>query len=309
MIKRIILTILILGAVITACSPSFAPSSAPEPLARNDTGGGFAPAEQPPFESEEKQIDQDIDDSTTNTGGERIVIKNANMSIVVSDPVQTMETITNMAEEMGGFVVSSNLYYVTLENGVEVPQANVTFRVPAERLTEAISQIESGAGRILSKNVSGKDVTQEYTDMQSRLRNLQAAETQLQGIMDEAKDTEDVLNVYNRLVGIREQIEVIQGRIRYFEQSATFSSISLDILADEAVQPLTIGGWQPVGVAKDAIQALINTLKGIANTAIWIVLFIIPVAIVIYVPLNLIWRGVKRWRSRWGKDAAPKSEN
>ena len=56
-------------------------------------------------------------------------------------------------------------------------------------------------------------MTSDYTDLQSRLRNLEDAEEQLRTIMDSAFNTEDVLTVYNRLVEVREQIEVIKGQI------------------------------------------------------------------------------------------------
>jgi hypothetical protein len=229
---------------------------------------------------------------------ERLVIKNANLSIVVKEPGEVMSDIAQMAEEMGGFVVSSNLFQTTLDSGVEVPRASITIRVPADKLTEAIGQIETNANRVLSKNDSGEDVTEDYTDLQSRLRNLEDAEAQLREIMASATKTEDVMSVFDRLTQVREQIEVLKGRIQFYEQSAAFSAISVDILADEAVQPLTIGGWQPVGVAKDALQFLITGLKFLANVAIWLVLAIIPILAVIAVPLVLIGRGLRRRRSR-----------
>jgi hypothetical protein len=91
-------------------------------------------------------------------------------------------------------------------------------------------------------------VTSEYTDLESRLGNLEAAEEQLTRIMESAVKTEDVLNVYNQLVQTREQIEVIKGQMKYYEQSAAMSAVSVELIPNEAVQPLSIGGWQPVGV-------------------------------------------------------------
>ena len=233
-------------------------------------------------------------EDTTTEATNRMVIKNANLSIVVADPANTLDEIMAMAEEMGGFVVSSNLWQNTLSSGVTVPQASVTVRVPAQHLDEALDQIKSGAGTVRTENVSGEDVTREYTDLQSRLRNLEAAETQLTEIMEEARKTEDVLQVYNNLVEVREQIEVIKGQMQYFEQAAAFSSIQVDIIADEADQPLQIGGWEPVGVVKNAIEALINALQFLVNVAIWMIIFVIPVLIFIGVPIWLFFRLV-RW--------------
>ena len=281
-----------------------------------ESGGGYddfagAPAPALDVAAEEEAIARNTAGDGQSEGpaaGERIVIKTANMSIAVEDPALDLDEVMQMAEEMGGFVVSSNLYYYTLESGIEVPQADVTIRVPSARFDEALTLIKAGVGQVLSEAVEGQDVTQDYTDLQSRLKNLEAAEAELQRIMEEATDTEDVLNVYNQLIYIREQIEVIQGRINYYETSAAFSAISVRIYADEAVQPLTIGGWEPAGVAKEAVQALINTLKSIADAAIWIVLYLLPVALVIFLPLRLVWAGVKRLRKPKKAAQAPAEE-
>ena len=238
----------------------------------------------------------------------RMVIKNASLSIVVEEPGATMDAISTMAAELGGFVVSSNLYRIQLDGGLEVPQANITIRVPVEKLDQALEEIKTGAGQILSENVSGQDVTQEYTDLESRLRNLENAEQQLTSIMEEAYKTEDVLSVYNRLVEVQEQIELIKGQMQYYEQSAALSAISVNIQANEAVQPLKIGNWQPVGVAKRAIQALINTLKVIANIIIYLGLYVLPVALILYFPARWIWKGFKRLFARRKKKKTQKVE-
>lgn len=238
----------------------------------------------------------------------RMVIKNASLSIVVEEPAVTMGLISSLAEDLGGYVVSSNLYRIQMDSGLEIPQASITIRVPAETLDQALDEIKSGAGEVLSEIVSGQDVTQEYTDLGSRLKNLERAEEQLVEILEASYETEDVLSVYNRLVDIREQIEVIKGQMQYYEQSAALSSISVDIQANEAVQPLKIGNWQPVGVAKKAIQALINTLKVIANALIWIGLYILPVALVLFFPARWIWKGIKKLNQRRKERKAQKKE-
>ncbi|MEJ2411413.1 MAG: DUF4349 domain-containing protein [Anaerolineales bacterium] len=249
------------------------------------------------YAAEESALSYDSEFASSETQI-RMVIKDASLSIVVEDPGATMQAISALADDLGGYVVTSNLYRTQTENGLEVPQANITLRVPAEKLDQAIEVIKSGAGQVLRENVSGQDVTQEYTDLDSRLRNLERAEEQLANIMDQAKDTEDVLSVYNRLVEVREQIEVIKGQMQYYERSAAMSSISVNIQANEAVQPLKIGNWQPVGVAKKAIQALINTLKTLANMLIWIGLYILPVAVILYFPARWLWKGIKTLNER-----------
>jgi len=233
----------------------------------------------------------------------RIVIKNAELSIVVQDPADAMNSISEMAEKMGGFIVSSQLYKVTLEAGLEVPEANITVRVPADQLEEALNEIKAlvddPALDILNENVSGQDVTSEYTDLQSRLTNLENTAAKLKEIMASARDTQDVLAVYNELTRVNEQIEVLKGQIKYYDEASALSAINVHLQSKESVKPLTIGGWQPAGVARDAIQTLINALKFLANALIWVSLFCLPIGILIAVPGYFIFKGARRyWRNR-----------
>jgi hypothetical protein len=119
--------------------------------------------------------------------------------------------------------------------------------------------------------------------------------------MDNANRTEDVLSVYNELTRVRGEIEVIKGQIQYYEQSAALSAISVRLQANAAVQPLTIGAWQPAGVAKTAVQALLDTMRLLANAAIWIVILILPVLLVIFLifvlPLRFLLRALRRRRT------------
>ena len=239
------------------------------------------------------------DDAGQAAASERIVIKNGNLEIVVEKPEESLERISQLAEEMGGFVVNANLYQSVMEDGQEVPRGSITIRVLADKLDEAIARIEAESDRLpLSKTIDSQDVTSEYTDLESRLRNLEAAEDQLVEIMDNANRTEDVLAVYNQLTQVREQIEVIKGQMKYYEESAKLSSIRVELIANQAVQPINVGGWEPVGVVKDAIQALIRGLQMLVSVAIWLLLFIVPVLIVIVLPIYLIVRGVISWRRR-----------
>lgn len=295
---------IILALLASACSAARAP--APE-FDSQSTSGNVAPSQPREMPAADSSL---ANYSTSAQSAERIVIKNANLSIVVSDPAKSMDAISQLADEMGGYVVSANLYQSKLDSGASVPRASIKIRVPAERLTEAMNRIKAESDRIpISENIESQDVTSDYTDLQSRLRNLENTETQLTKIMDSATKTEDVMSVYDKLVQVREQIEVIKGQIKYYDESAALSAISTELIANAAVQPLTIGGWQPVGVAKSAVQALINTMKFLANAAIWLVILIIPVLLVLFViiflPLRFSWRWLRR-RLADGKSGKPK---
>jgi hypothetical protein len=281
----------VLGACASSQRAAFAPAES-----------GFADeatyAESPVAES--RAFDKEtFADSNVSDSAERIVIKNASLEIVVDAPDESMQSISRMAEEMGGFVVSANLYQTHTSDGQEVPRASITIRVPAEKLGEALARIEAESDRLpLNKNISSQDVTSDYTDLQSRLTNLEAAEAQLTQIMESANRTEDVLNVFDQLTRVREQIEVLKGQMQYLENSAKLSAVSVELIPNEVIQPISIGGWEPVGVIKDAIQSLIVALQGLVNIGIWLALFILPIVLIIGVPLFLIIRGVRNRRRR-----------
>lgn len=225
---------------------------------------------------------------------DRLVIKNATLSIVVPDPAVSMDAVAKLADEMGGWVVTSNLYKITTNEGIETPQASISIRIPADRLTEALTrikgQVEDPNTDVRSENISGEDVTAQYTDLQSRKANLEQAEAALREIMASATKTEDVLNVFNQLTQVRGEIEVLKGQIKYYEESSSFSAINVELISQASIKPITVAGWQPQGVARDALQALINAGKLIVNILIWFVILVLPILIVFYLVIRVaIW--------------------
>ena len=228
---------------------------------------------------------------------DRLVIRNANLTLVVTDPTASVKSITRMAEDMGGFVVSSYLYETALGNGDSTAtQGTITVRVPADRLDEALQTIKADVIEVRSENISGEDVTQQYVDLQSRLRNLEAAEEQLQEIMGSATTTEDVMMVFNQLVQVRGEIESVKGQMQYFEQSARLSAVTLELIADAAAQPLEIAGWRPEGTAKAAVETLIRTLQFLADAGIWAVICVVPIGVILGLPVYFVIRALRRRR-------------
>jgi hypothetical protein len=233
---------------------------------------------------------------------ERLVIRNANLTIVVTDPTQSVEDISQMAQEMGGFVVSSNIYQTTFDT-VEAFRASITIRVPAEHLDEALSQIKDDALEVRNENISGQDVTQEYTDLKSQLRNLEAAEEELLEIMDASTEAEHVLDVFEHLRQVRREIEITKGRIQYYEESSRLSAISVEILPDVAARPLQIGRWQPEGTAKAALEALINALQFLGDAVIWGMICVVPIGLILGLPTFFVVRTIRRRRNMGASDS------
>jgi hypothetical protein len=305
MYKKALIYLILLAITLSSCAAA-SPSREAEDGSFGGAVSGSPPMEAPqpaPGDSGYRDV---VSNNTGAVDANRIVIKNASMSIIVDDPSGSLDRVSRLADEMGGFVVTARTYREVLRDGEEVLRASVTIRVPAERLNEALDRIRSESSKpVLFENIDSQDVTREYTDLQSRLRNLEAAEAQLQEIMGSANRTEDVLNVYNQLTQVREQIEVTKGQIQYYEQSSALSSISVELVPNASIQPLTIAGWEPGGVAKEALQALINGMKVVGTMAIWGVLWALPMLLVVLAPLVLIVLVVKRFRRRGISKATP----
>lgn len=301
--NRIFITLMLITLLLAGCS------SAAKSVER-DLYNSEMPAAAPAMDSFGGQdaglvSDKAISESavTSNQSAvERIVIRNADLSIVVDDPGSALNSISRMSERMGGFVVSSNLFKTRSYNNVELPEASITVRVPADLLNQALDEIKGLTSDVendvINENVSGQDVTKEYTDLNSRLANLEDAEAQLRLILEEAKKTDDVLNVFNQLTYYREQIEVTKGQIKFYEESASLSAISVRIQAHEAVNPISVAGWKPSVTVSKALQSLVNAMQFIVDSLIWIVLAIIPVMIVIILPLYLVFLLIRSWVRR-----------
>ena len=300
MIKRIVFGISLITLLLAGCASARAPAGDifEEVIVEResmDQSLGGVPMEAPAAEFAEGGNGYEAV-NTSVTSSERIVLTNVNLGVIVADPAESMKAIGKMAEEMGGFIVSANLNQISLSSGEEVHQGTITVRVPSEQVDEAATFIEEQSDKPVEyKNIDSQDVTREYVNLQSRLRNLQAAEEQLIEIMNDAYATEDVLSVYNELVRVQEQIEVIQGQIKYFEEASSLSAISVELIPEASVDPLTVAGWQPMGIARDAVQALINTMQVLVKVLIWLVLFVLPVLLGIAIPILIIVYILSRW--------------
>ncbi len=294
MYKKVSVALLIFSLLLAGCAAA-APiqRSAGVPAVSMENVQAPVPAQAPALQSLNSTSKGAYSADQAATSVDRLVIKNANLSMAVDDPLKSMDNITHMTEAMGGFVVTADMIQQTLSNGVKVPQVSMTIRVPADKLDEALATIKKETNQpIISENETSQDVTADYTDLNSRLTNLQAAEKQLQEIMASATKTEDVLAVYSQLVSVREQIELIKGQMKYYEQSAALSSVSIQLIPNAAVQPIIIAGWQPSGVAKEALQSLVHTLQSLGSFGIRFVLLYLPTLLIIFIPIGLIVWGI-----------------
>ena len=160
----------------------------------------------------------------------RIIVRTVGMGLIVDNVAESVDRIGSVAQEFGGWTVSSDRS--------AIHRGNVAVRVPAQQLDEAVRRIRSLAIRVDRESSNSQDVTDEYVDSNSRLRSLRATEEALLNLLNQADGVEDALEVQRELTGLQAEIESLQGRIKFLEQTAAFSLINVTLTL--APRPLTV---------------------------------------------------------------------
>lgn len=310
--RKIFAGSLLLILALTACGgPAAAPQS--RAVGMDEAVEFERPAEEmagePAFAPEAAVAEADFAEDGAATGGfnqqttipeERLIIRTADLTVTVDDTLETMDAIGQMATSMGGFVVTSNSF----QSRGDAYEGFITVRVPADRFDEAIGIIKQMSVEVNSESTSGQDVTEEFVDLDARVTNLKAAEQQLQEILDNAQDTEDVLNVFNELTRIRGEIESLEGRMQYLSESARLSTINVNLQPNIITQPVDVR-WKPLETVKESLEDLGRAMADVVDFLIRFVIVILPSLLVILLvigvilsPFFFVVRGVIRRRRR-----------
>jgi hypothetical protein len=232
--------------------------------------------------------------ATLGKAQEQLIIRTGNVDIVVADTEETMASIVELVNARDGWVVSSSVF----QSGSEAKTGSLTVRVPVTAFEAILEQIQALALEVTRVSTSGEDVTEEYVDVQARLRNLEATAQRVRAFLDDADDVEDALAVNAELSRLESEIEALKGRSQYLEESAAFSTIQISLTPDALAQPVTVAGWRPQGIARDALRALVGALQALGTLAIWLIIVALPLGLIILLPLWLLFRVARRFRSR-----------
>ena len=237
------LTVLMIGVAGCGAAPRAA-SEAP-----SDYGGeaAVAPASAPTMDDQTAQAGSDGLNIAT-----RKVIATANLELVVDDTEATVDAVNALMDEVGGYVSATNLsksYY----GGSDSLQGTLTLRVPAESLDATLTRLVELAVDVRSRAMDRQDVTDQYSDIDAQLRNLDATETELRAMLAEVRErpnstTEDIMSVYRTLTDVRSQIEQLRGRKNLFDNQIALSTINLTLIPDVANLPVVEEGWRPAVV-------------------------------------------------------------
>jgi len=200
---------------------------------------------------------------------DRMIVKNSFLSLQVKKVNETLKVITDYTTSIGGYMVEANL-----SSPEEAPYASVTVRIPQEKLEGALSHFKSLSVKVISEQVSGYDVTDEYVDIEAKLTTLVANQKRFKEIMDQATKPDDILKIQQQIFDLQDQIDRLVGRQKYMEQTAKMAKATIYLSTDEFALPYApSGSFRPEVIFKTAVRSLIVNLQKLAAFIIWILVY------------------------------------
>ncbi|HEX9077312.1 MAG TPA: DUF4349 domain-containing protein [Anaerolineae bacterium] len=316
--KRILVfaTLLVICFSVISCAPAATPAPSKAPI------GGFSAPGAPPMPAAtaapaatSAPVPRSAQDKSGAVGesgnsipsvasADRMIVYNVQLNVEVQDTEKAANDISAIVSQFKGYIAATNM--------TRTPKGQmmgtITLRVPAESLDAAQKAIEGVGLKVLSRNRNSNDVTDQYTDLNARLTNLQATEDELRKLLDTVRErtgkAEDILAVYNRLTEIRGQIEQIKGQMNVLSKTSSFATLTVSLTPHEEIQVLEPESWLPNRTAAQALRSLVQALQGLADLGIWGLLFFLPVIIVLLLPLLIIGLVVRSIMQRRNKKKA-----
>ncbi|CAN5156480.1 hypothetical protein BH18ACT10_BH18ACT10_07110 [soil metagenome] len=222
---------------------------------------------------------------------DRKIVKTASLGIRSDDVRGSAAEAQQIAARYGGAILSSQLTQYDAQKEGQL-YADLVLSVPSQEFEGAIAELRGLGKKVTQDSVSGQDVTEEFVDLEARERNLLATEKSLLKLYDRANSIEDTITIQRELTGVRGEIELVQGRMKYLKARSDFSQITLHIEPPViAPKPEPKPTWEPGAVAARAWAASLNVLQAAATVGISALVFgwwLIPLIV-----LGLVW-----WRRR-----------
>lgn len=218
-----------------------------------------------------------MDTSTQN----RLVQKESSVSLLVGDVRKVADGVIKQAEVSGGFMLQSNF-----SNPGEAPNASISVRIPTDNLQAYLDFLRKQSIRVVSEELVGTDITDQYKDTQARLDTLYATRDKLELIYQKAVIVQDILDVQAQLMQLQDQIDQLLGQEQYLTESAKLARVSVYLSTDELSLPYAPdSSWRPSVVFKNAIRSLIGNIREGANLLIWVGVYAVlwvPILVIIY---------------------------
>jgi len=219
--------------------------------------------------------------ATATSTADRKIITNSNFSLLVRNVTESVDKINSKVTQVSGFVIDSN---IRREETYE--SANLTLRIPSDKVDEISAYLRSVSVKVVSENVSGNDITDQYVDIEGRIRELQAVKAKLEQIMGSAAGSDEMLRVFRQINDLNSQIDSYKGRLTYLDRASSTSRLTVALSTDEFSLPYSPAQpWRPEVVLKSAVRSLLTTLQSIGTFIIWIGVYIPLIALIVLVYL------------------------
>lgn len=242
-------------------------SESPEGLSVSKIGGGGM------MPSQEYTPQPDV----TN----RMVIENSSLSLLVKSVMEVKDKIISYAQANGGYMVASRV-----SNPQDAPSATVTIRVQSAKLKEALEYLHSLSVKVISEDLVGTDVTDQYMDVAKRIALLENTKAKFEAILASAKEISDITNVTQQILNYQNQIDSLKGSQLALEKNSQQAKITVYISTDEIALPYAPSDtFRPNVIFKLAVRSLVGALRRLATIAIWVCVYAVlwvPVFIVIW---------------------------
>jgi hypothetical protein len=220
------------------------------------------------------------------TASQRKVVTKSYFSLLVKEVVETSDKIKRQVESLGGYMVQTNIRRP--EDG---DYASLQVRIPVDTVDTFQAYLRGVAVKVVDENVSGTDITDQYTDVQERITKLETVKRRLEEIMQKAEDVDEILRVQQRIFSIQDQIDSYKGQMKYMDGTTSTTLISIDLSTDELALPYApVNAWRPGVIFKTSVRSLLGTLQKLGGMAIWLTVYS-----VIIVPAVGIFIVVKRY--------------
>lgn len=145
----------------------------------------------------------------------RMVVTNSYLSLVVKDVNAGVARVKQYVQSIGGYMVNSSI-----SRPEEGGTGTITVRIPSDQLDEALAQLKNQAVKVVSENLDGTDVTDQFVDNEARLVILERNKARFEAIMTQATEVNEILRVQNEIFNLQSQIDSIKGQQNYLTQTA-----------------------------------------------------------------------------------------
>jgi len=227
---------------------------------------------------------------------DRKIIRNGNLTLEVASPSETQPKIVSIAESHQGFVVTSEATQQAVgdKSKYEIT-VNLIVRVPASQFNQVMEEVRAVGTRKIQEKVTGQDVTEEFMDLEARIKNQKALELQFLEIMKRAGKVDDALSVQTQLAEVRTEIEKLEGRRRFLQNQASLSTINVTLQPPTQIVNAT-GFWYSV---KTAFSDGVDVAAEIVLFLIRAIIALMPILVLIVLPLALLAKlGIRIVRRR-----------